>query len=211
MSLMFALWGIGLLALRQGDLSRAVPLLERAVRLCQDADRPACFPLMAAALGATYTLAGRSADAVLLLTPALEQTIATAVVVNQALCSLTLGEAQLLAGHLEEAHVLAEGALSLARAHHERGNEAYALYLHRRDSRCGASLRSARLPQPTTSRPCVLAEELGMRPLQAHCHRGLGTLSAQDRSAGAGPCRAVDGHRDVPHHGHDVLAASGRG
>jgi hypothetical protein len=26
----------------------------------------------------------------------------------------------------------------------------------------------------------VLAEELGMRPLQAHCHRGLGTLSAQE-------------------------------
>jgi hypothetical protein len=25
----------------------------------------------------------------------------------------------------------------------------------------------------------VLAEELGMRPLQAHCHRGLGTLYAQ--------------------------------
>jgi hypothetical protein len=24
-----------------------------------------------------------------------------------------------------------------------------------------------------------LAEELGMRPLQAHCHRGLGTLYAQ--------------------------------
>ena len=25
----------------------------------------------------------------------------------------------------------------------------------------------------------VLAEELGMRPLRAHCHRGLGTLYAQ--------------------------------
>ena len=25
----------------------------------------------------------------------------------------------------------------------------------------------------------ALAEELGMRPLQAHCHRGLGTLYAQ--------------------------------
>jgi len=25
----------------------------------------------------------------------------------------------------------------------------------------------------------VLAEELGMRPLQAHCHRGLGTLYRQ--------------------------------
>src|SRR5260221_9284299 len=46
--------------------------------------RPAIFPLMAAALGATYNLAGRSADAMLLLAPALEQAMASEVVVNQA-------------------------------------------------------------------------------------------------------------------------------
>jgi tetratricopeptide (TPR) repeat protein len=39
-SLMFASWGIGRLALRQGDLPRALPLLERAVVICQDADFP---------------------------------------------------------------------------------------------------------------------------------------------------------------------------
>ena len=32
----------------------------------------------------------------------------------------------------------------------------------------------------------ALAEELGMHPLQAHCHRGLGTLYT--RTAGTGPC-----------------------
>jgi len=41
---MFASQGIGLLALRQGDLHRALPLLERAVSLCQDADLPFYFP-----------------------------------------------------------------------------------------------------------------------------------------------------------------------
>ena len=76
-SLMMASWGIGLLALRQGDLPRALPLLERAVGLCQDADLPSYFPWMAAALGAAYTLAGRVADAVPLLTQAMEQTTAT--------------------------------------------------------------------------------------------------------------------------------------
>jgi hypothetical protein len=65
-----------------GRPTQAVSLLERAVRICQDADHPALFPLLAVALGAAYTLAGRSADAVLLLTQALAQTIATAVVVN---------------------------------------------------------------------------------------------------------------------------------
>ena len=50
-SLMLASWGIGLLALRQGDLPRALPLLERAVGLCQDADLPALFPLDGCGLG----------------------------------------------------------------------------------------------------------------------------------------------------------------
>src|SRR5262249_13190446 len=36
-SLMRATWGLGLLCLRHGDLARALPLLERAVGLCQDA------------------------------------------------------------------------------------------------------------------------------------------------------------------------------
>src|SRR5262249_35014880 len=51
-SLMHASWGIGLLALRQGDLPRALPLLERAVGICQDADLPFYFSMMMAALGA---------------------------------------------------------------------------------------------------------------------------------------------------------------
>jgi tetratricopeptide (TPR) repeat protein len=178
MSLMFALWGSGLLALRQGDLSRAVLLLERGVRLGEDMGRPANLPLIAAALGATYTLAGRTADAILLLTPALEQTMATEVADNQTLCTLTLGEAQMLADRMQEAHSLAERALSLARAHHERGNEAYALYLHgelavrREPPDCALAADHYR-------QALVLAEELGMRPLQAHCHRSLGTLYRQ--------------------------------
>ena len=73
---------------------------------------PGLFPLVAAALGAAYTLAGRVADAVPLLTQAMEQTTATEMVGYQALCSLSLGEAQLLAGRLEEAHALAERALA---------------------------------------------------------------------------------------------------
>jgi tetratricopeptide (TPR) repeat protein len=36
--------GIGLLALRQGDLSRALPVLERAVGICDEADLPVYFP-----------------------------------------------------------------------------------------------------------------------------------------------------------------------
>ena len=75
-SLMWAYHGIGLLALRQGDLPRALPPLERAMGICQDVDLPSFFPRVAWALGAAYTLAGRIDDAVLLLTQAMKQVTA---------------------------------------------------------------------------------------------------------------------------------------
>ncbi len=95
----------------------------------------------------------------------------------QALCSLPLGKAQLLASRLEEAHALAEGALAHARQHQEHGNQAYALRLL-------GDIAARREPpevEPAEAhyrQALALAEDLGMRPLQAHCHRGLGTLYA---------------------------------
>ena len=50
-----------------------------------------------------------------------------------------------------------------------------------------------------------------MRPLQAHCHRGLGMLGIHERLSGAGPHRAVYRHHDVPDHGHDLLAPQTEG
>ncbi len=176
-SLMFAWWGVGLLALRQGDLPRALPQLERAMRLCQDADLRSWFPMVAMAVGEAYTLGGRGADAVALLTQALEQNTAMGRGIDAALCDVSLGEAQVLAGRLEEAHTLAEQTLAHARAHQERGNQASALHLL-------GDIAVRREPLESESaeghyrQALALAEELGMRPLQAHCHRGLGTLYA---------------------------------
>ena len=114
-SFMLASWGLGLLTLYQGNMHRGLPLLERAVSLCQNAGFLIYFPLMAAALGAAYTRLGRGTDAVPLLTQALKQTSATDMAGFQALCCLPLGEAHLLAGRLEEAHDVAERALAHAR------------------------------------------------------------------------------------------------
>ena len=177
-SLMLALWGIGLLCLRQGDVSRALPQLERAVGLCQAADLLRWFPWMAAALGAAYTLAGRVADAVPLLTQALEQATATATVIHQALCHLSLGEAHLLADRLEAAHGLAERTLALTRERQERGSQAYALRLLG-DIAARREPPESEQAETHYQQALALAEELGMRPLQAHCHHGLGTLYAQ--------------------------------
>jgi class 3 adenylate cyclase/tetratricopeptide (TPR) repeat protein len=177
-SLMVASWGVGLLALRQGDLHRALPLLERAVRICQDADLPVLFPMVAAALGAAYALAGRVADAVPLLTQAVEQTTVMEMVLFQALSRLSLGEAQALSGHLEEGYALAERALAHACERQERGHQAYALRLL-------GEIAARRQPPESDQagdyyrQALALAEELGMRPLVAHCHLGLGKLYAR--------------------------------
>src|SRR5262249_54894194 len=177
-SLMYASYGIGLLFLDQGDLPRALPRLERAVGLCQDANITAFFPMVAPALGAAYTLAGRVAEAVPLLTEALEQTIAMAMVTNQAFCHVSLGGAYVLAGRLAEAHALAERALALAREYQQRIAQAYALrLLGGIAARCEP--REAKPAAAYYQQALTLAEELGMRPLQAHCHRGLGTLYAE--------------------------------
>ena len=85
--------------------------------------------MVATVLGAAYTLAGRVADALPLLTQAIERGMGTRQSVVSSLVSRHLGEAHLLTGHLEEAHALAAQALALARAHQERGQQAYALRL----------------------------------------------------------------------------------
>jgi tetratricopeptide (TPR) repeat protein len=195
----FACWKIGLLAFRQGDLPRALPLLERAMSICQDTDFPSFFSQVCADLGAAYTLGGRVADAVLLLTQALEQRVTMESIHSQALCSLSLGEAQMLSDHLEEAHALAERALAVAREHQRRGNEAYALRLL---GDIAVRRKPLDVEQAEThyQQALALADELGMRPLQAHCHRSLGMLYAatgQREQARAELSTAIEMYRDM--------------
>src|SRR5262249_42349065 len=95
----------------------------------------------------------------------------------QAFCRLSLGEAHLLAGRLEEAQALAERTLALTRERQERGHQAYALRLL---GEIAAHHTPLDVDQAVAHyrQALALAKELGMRPLQAHCHHGLGTLYA---------------------------------
>jgi DNA-binding NtrC family response regulator/tetratricopeptide (TPR) repeat protein len=177
-SLMVASHGRGMLALRQGDLARALPLLERAMDICHEAELPSSFPWRAMSLGVAYTLCGRITDAMRLLTQAREESIATERIYFERLCSLPLGKVHLLAGRLEEAQVLAGRALTLGRGQQAHGHQAYALRLL-------GEIAAHRDPPDVESaaahyhQALALAEELGMRPLQAHCHLGLRTLYAK--------------------------------
>src|SRR5262249_28597845 len=159
------------------DLSRALPLLERAVGISRDPNLSVWFTRMTPNLGAAYTLSGRVTDAVPLLTEAMRQSATAKRAYDETLCSLSLGESYLLAGRLEEAYALTERALTLARAYQQRGHQTYALRL--------LGEIAVRYEPPDVAQAAAhyhqaltLAEELGMRPLQAHCHLGLGTLYA---------------------------------
>src|SRR5262249_39694797 len=111
--------------------------------------------------------------------PLLEQAVAQAVAMHylwdHALRLVWLGAAYLRAGRLDEADTQAQRALEFSRAHQERGHAAYALRLL---GEVAAQRRPRQVAQATAyyQQALTLAEELGMRPLMAHCHLGLGTL-----------------------------------
>jgi class 3 adenylate cyclase/tetratricopeptide (TPR) repeat protein len=163
------------LYLGYGEVARVIPLLERGLALIQDANIPAAFPMTAAPLGYAYALVGRLAEALPLLERAVQQGDAMGLMFQQALVVAWLSEMFLRAGRIQEAISNATHALQLARRHQERGHEAYALRLHG-DIAAHRDLPERVQAETYYHQALALAEELGMRPLQAHCHLGLGTL-----------------------------------
>jgi tetratricopeptide (TPR) repeat protein len=151
-SLILAYLGVGFLSLRQRDLSRAIPVLERCLNLCRVWNGLVWFPETAAALGCAYAFAGRVAEALPLLEQAEQRGAAMGTTGGQSLRVGYVSEAYLLAGRMQEAVQLAGRALGLARAHKERGHEAWALRLLGEIAAHQAPRRSSRL-NITTGRP----------------------------------------------------------
>src|SRR5262249_55696148 len=165
----------GRLHVRRGDLDLALQLLDR----CRGAQRLGNFEVWSASISSTvgyaYLLADRLDEAVALLTEAIEQGNATKSAFGHSLRLAYLGEALLLLGRTEEALQHARCALEVSRDQHERGHEAYVLRLlaeiaaHQEPLDVEAAAAAYRLALDLT-------EELGMRPLTAQCHFGLGHL-----------------------------------
>ena len=86
-----------------------------------------------------------------------------------------LSEAYLLAGRMGDASRLAERALSLSRDRKERGYEAWASRLLGEIAGHSDALEPE-MAEDHYQQALALAKELGMRPLVAHCHLGLGKL-----------------------------------
>jgi tetratricopeptide (TPR) repeat protein len=128
-------------------------------------------------LSYAYVLQGRVAEGCALVEEAVREHVSTGALQNHSRWVARLSEVCRLVGRGEEAWQHARQALDLARQQKERGNEALALHqlgvVHAHADPADTAQAEAHYQQAL-----ALAEELGMCPLQAHCHHGLGTLYA---------------------------------
>src|SRR5216683_1425452 len=149
---------------------------------------PAFFPPFAGDLAIVYALTGRTAEALDLAERAVRQAQSMQRLGRLSLIATHLGEVRLLAGQPAAAEADGRRTLALAEAHQERGNMVYALRL--------LGLAAAEKQPPDLDRArghhaeaLALAGELGMRPLAARCHLGLGRLAHR-----AGDVAGADKH-----------------
>jgi tetratricopeptide (TPR) repeat protein len=177
-SLTFASWTLAPLHIIKGELSHAVPLLERGVAVSREWNLTIHLVQNMGLLGYSYALSGRIAEGIPLLEHALSASETMQHGVAQPLFLMYLGEAYALADRLEDALAFAGRALTLARERGQRGYEAWALRLLGEVTACDDPPEHA---DGHYRDALALAEELGMRPLVAHGHLGLGKL---DRRTG---------------------------
>jgi tetratricopeptide (TPR) repeat protein len=173
---MIACWGLGVAWLRNGRHAEATVELERNVGICRDLALPVYLHnWLGPALGSAYLAAGRPAEAIVSLEEAVNQATARMMVCHRAPALATPSEAYLLTGDIGKALQVAEQARALAREKRQRGYEAGT-------TRVLAEIASRAEPLDVEKagahyhEALSAAVELGMRPLVAHCHLGLGKL-----------------------------------
>ena len=197
-SLVLAYRSLGFVFLRRGAILQAIQALERAVELCKVAEARVLFDITAGHLGYAYALSGRLPEGVILIEEALADPEVTGTT-HRALLLAYLGEAYLLAGRRDDSETVAQRALDLAHQQKERGNEAWVLRLLGDIAAHGdpPDLESA---EGHYTQALVQANDLGMRPLAAHCHFLLGKLfcgTSEDAKAQGHLTTAVSLYREM--------------
>ena len=171
--------GIGYLKVLRGDAEQAVQILETAVQLARDAERPLWFPRVASGLGYAYALVGRVRESIELVEEALGRALVMRLVNGRALMQSILADARLRAGQVDLAESLAREALRLAQEQQERGHEAWIRWVLGRAAleRGGVAAREEALEHLRAS--LDRASDLSMRPLAALVHLALGQAHAR--------------------------------
>jgi tetratricopeptide (TPR) repeat protein len=177
-SIVYAYYGAGVLFLIKGEFDKAAAVLISGLEVCQSADIPVMHPLISSCLGAAYAFLGRLDEALQLLENAVRHTESMRRRAGQALRMAWLSEAYILASRTDEAETFARRGLELARESNDRGSQAWLLrnlgeLINRRS---GSDLEQA---EENYREALRLAQELAMRPLQAHCHFGLASVYAK--------------------------------
>jgi tetratricopeptide (TPR) repeat protein len=198
-SLVWACEGMGYFYLRQGVLAQAIRVFERGLGLREAVNFPPVIRHCIAGLGVAYALSGRVTEALPLLQQVLAQAQFSGPTGLESLFPVWLGEGYVRVGRWAEALPLGQQALELTQTWKQQGNQAYALRL--------LGEIAARREPPESEQAAAhyrealaLAEALGMRPLQAHCRRGLGmqyAMTGQREQARAELSTAVDLYRTM--------------
>jgi class 3 adenylate cyclase/tetratricopeptide (TPR) repeat protein len=176
-SLLFPLMGFCTLKLDQGDFAGALAPLERGLELCRTREVPWLLDDFAWALGAAHHGTGRRAEGVTLMEDAARGLAGRTVIPMAGWAGRVgaLGGAYLLDGRLADATRIAQDGLAAARQRGERGVEGQLLRLLG-DIAAHPDRFEADAAEAHYRESLALAEELGLRPLTAHCHLGLGRL-----------------------------------
>lgn len=172
---------IGEVQLVRGDLVRAIPMLERAFNTGKSWNLHLFLPTTGGLLGLAYTLGGRIAEAL----PVLEEAETRAPeirIFNTPTAAIALGTVYLLAEKTDEALAVAARAAERAIRCGFRGDQARILHLLGEIS-AGRDPADVAAAEEHYRQALALADELGMRPLVAQCHLGLGMLYRRTKNA----------------------------
>jgi len=183
-----AYWARVAVHLERGDSQRALEEIAHMRVALRETDMRQLADNVAGLAGRAHALAGRLDEAVTLLERALAASARDAFAGHRDI--LYLGEAYLAAGRLDDAGREAERALALARGCGQPGREARAFWLLGSVHRArGDDDAAAHL----TGHALRLADDLGLRPLVAHCRaaRAALHLRAGRHADAAGEARAA--------------------
>jgi len=164
---------VGAAYLLHGKLDRATKMLEKALAMCREVDVLAAFSFTAGSYGHAQSLLGQPDQGLSILTEAVRPQKVSFSAVPSAYPLTALAEAYRLKGDTKKAMQNAEDALSISRQNGEQGFAAWALYYMAQILLDGDSGQIQKAIQ-SYRQAKEQATELGMRPLLAHCHMGLG-------------------------------------
>jgi len=175
-TLLFPLFGLGTVKLDQGDFAGAEAPLERGLDLCRTREVPVLLHDFAWTLGAAYHGTGRRTEGVALMEDAARGLAGRTMGFGGWPGRVgALGGAYLLDGRLADASRIARDGLAAARQRGERGVEGQLLRLLG-DIAAHPDRFEVDTAEAHYRQALALAEALGLRPLLAHCHLGLGVL-----------------------------------